>query len=113
MEYEVKFHVDGGFKPYRFADAAEYNENGELQAIYQVGRVNKNAVINYGTYVEEMNAYVMYVCDDEYGRLIARTDYNAPNPAAGIPSTHYHIYNWTQGSPYEDPNHYPGEYQDE
>ncbi|MCR5058221.1 MAG: hypothetical protein K6A81_06355 [Clostridiales bacterium] len=25
---------------------------------------------------------------DEYGRLIARTDYNAPNPASGIPSTH-------------------------
>lgn len=45
MEYEVKFHVDGGFKPYRFADAAEYNENGELQAIYQVGRVNKNGTI--------------------------------------------------------------------
>jgi RHS repeat-associated protein len=48
---------------------------------------------------------------DEYGRLIARTDYNAPNPAAGIPSTHYHIYNWTDGNPYRDPNHYPGEYQ--
>lgn len=24
---------------------------------------------------------------DEYGRLIARIDYNAPNPAAGISST--------------------------
>ena len=25
-----------------------------------------NAVIKNGTYVEEMNAYVMYVCDDKY-----------------------------------------------
>lgn len=48
---------------------------------------------------------------DEYGRLIARTDYNAPNPSAGIPSTHYHLYNWTDGTPYRNPNHYPGEYQ--
>ena len=29
---------------------------------------------------------------DEYGRLIARTDYNAGNQAQGIPSTHYHTY---------------------
>lgn len=35
---------------------------------------------------------------------------NAPNPSAGIPSKHYHLYNWTDGSPYKAPKHYPGEY---
>lgn len=48
---------------------------------------------------------------DDYGRLIARTDYNAPNPSQGIHSTHYHIYYWGSGmQPYEDPAHYSGEY---
>lgn len=34
---------------------------------------------------------------DNYGRLIARTDYNAGNVAQGIPDTHYHLYEWGPG----------------
>jgi len=34
---------------------------------------------------------------DLYGRIIARTDYNAGNVAQGIPSTHYHLYEYGLG----------------
>jgi len=48
---------------------------------------------------------------DEYGRLIVRIDFNAPNPTIGAASTHYHLYYWSSGKqPYEDPFHYPGVY---
>jgi hypothetical protein len=54
---------------------------------------------------------------DDYGRIIARTDYNAGNLAQNIPATHHHIYgpdvkinpskatNW-----FELESHIPGEY---
>ncbi|MDQ2087482.1 hypothetical protein RBH29_13705, partial [Herbivorax sp. ANBcel31] len=48
---------------------------------------------------------------DKYGRLIARTDYNAGNKAAGIPNTHYHIYEWGPGkTPFESGSHIEGEF---
>ena len=48
---------------------------------------------------------------DEYGRLIARTDYNAGNIAQGIPETHYHLYEWGPGKlPYEIGQHIKGEF---
>ena len=49
---------------------------------------------------------------DDFGRLIARTDYNAGNMSTGIPDVHYHLYEWTngkQGHPYA--NHIKGEYK--
>ncbi len=42
---EVKFDTTGGTKAYRYADAVEYNKNGEVVAIYQVGKVNKNGTV--------------------------------------------------------------------
>ena len=49
---------------------------------------------------------------DEYGRLIARTDYNAGNQAAGISDTHYHLYAWGPGhTPWEYGSHIEGEYK--
>jgi hypothetical protein len=49
---------------------------------------------------------------DQYGRLIGRTDFNAANPAVGIPDTHYHTYQWGTGmNPLETGSHLPGEYQ--
>ncbi|HED34660.1 MAG TPA: hypothetical protein ENJ08_10685, partial [Gammaproteobacteria bacterium] len=49
---------------------------------------------------------------DEYGRLKARTDYNAGNKAQGIPDTHHHIYEWGAGkTPMEIGSHLPGEYK--
>ncbi|MEO5725838.1 MAG: hypothetical protein ABI134_33515, partial [Byssovorax sp.] len=48
---------------------------------------------------------------DEYGRSLARTDFNAGNPAHGIPDTHYHLFDWiTKGSHGTDLGHFPGEY---
>jgi RHS repeat-associated protein len=48
---------------------------------------------------------------DEYGRSIARTDFNAGNPAHGIPDTHYHLFDWiTKGNHGTDLGHFPGEY---
>jgi len=46
---------------------------------------------------------------DEYGRLLARTDYNAGNIAAGILDTHYHVYEWGPGKlPLEIESHVEG-----
>jgi hypothetical protein len=36
---------------------------------------------------------------DEYGRLEARTDFNAGNKTQGIPSTHHHIYEYNEKFP--------------
>ncbi|MCP4344039.1 MAG: hypothetical protein GY795_00755 [Desulfobacterales bacterium] len=48
---------------------------------------------------------------DEYGRLIARTDFNAGNRASGIPDIHHHTYEWGPGkTPLETNSHVPGEY---
>jgi len=42
---------------------------------------------------------------------LARTDYNAGNAAEGIPSVHYHLYEWAPGKqPMETASHIPGEY---
>jgi RHS repeat-associated protein len=49
---------------------------------------------------------------DQYGRLTARTDYNAGNSAHGIPDVHSHTYEWGPGkTPRETGSHIPGEYQ--
>jgi RHS repeat-associated protein len=46
---------------------------------------------------------------DKFGRICARTDYNAGNPAAGIPDVHHHIYQWGPGmNPLETGSHIPG-----
>ena len=48
---------------------------------------------------------------DEYGRLIARTDYNAGNKSVGIPDIHHHLYEWGPGkTPFEYGSHIEGEY---
>jgi RHS repeat-associated protein len=48
---------------------------------------------------------------DEYGRLIARTDYNAGNAAAGIPDTHYHVNTWGPGCTPCKSEHILGEFE--
>ena len=59
-----------------------------------------------GNRVQPWTAYY-----DQYGRLIARTDYNAGNTVAGIPDTHYHLYTYGPGlNGYECGSHIPGEF---
>jgi hypothetical protein len=51
---------------------------------------------------------------DQYGRLVARTDFNAGNQAQGIPDIHYHTYRWGRGeTPSEIESHVPGVYEPE
>ncbi|MEZ4313928.1 MAG: hypothetical protein R3F14_38390, partial [Polyangiaceae bacterium] len=49
---------------------------------------------------------------DQFGRLSARTDYNAGNAAQGIPDTHHHVYDWSsRGSAGQEVvKHAAGEY---
>jgi len=48
---------------------------------------------------------------DDYGRLDARTDFNAGNKADGKPRTHYHTFGWARGeTAAPKKNHVPGVY---
>ena len=56
--------------------------------------------------VEPWKAYY-----DEYGRIYARTDYNASDPSKSISATHHHLPIWTRGGKYGEDVHYEGEYK--
>ena len=70
---------------------------------------------HYGlTGVDEIQPWKAYY--DDYGRLMARTDYNAVNKVAGIPNIHYHLYEWGKGfgdwkKPHEYASHLEGEFR--
>ena len=66
------------------------------------------------TGVDEIQPWKAYY--DDYGRIMARTDYNAGNKAAGIPNIHYHLYEWGKGfgdwkKPHEYAGHLEGEFR--
>jgi hypothetical protein len=63
-----------------------------------------------GQYVNDLGQVQPWAANyDEYGRLIARTDFNAGNAAAGIPDIHFHTYEWGPGmTPLETGSHIPG-----
>jgi RHS repeat-associated protein len=44
------------------------------------------------TGMDEIQPWTAYY--DEFGRIIARTDYNAGNKTADIPDIHYHLFEW-------------------
>lgn len=66
-----------------------------------------------GQYIDDLGRVQPWTAHyDEYGRLVGRTDFNAANKAANIPSTHYHTYEWGPGkTPLETGSHIPGEFQ--
>ena len=70
---------------------------------------------HYGlTGVDEIQPWKAYY--DDYGRLMARTDYNAGNKVAGIPNIHYHLYEWGKvfgdwKKPHEYASHLEGEFR--
>jgi RHS repeat-associated protein len=70
-------------------------------------RVLEGQHINDLGRVEPWRAYY-----DEYGRMIGRTDFNAGNKAAGIPSVHHHTYEYNAQYPLgrETGAHLPGEF---
>jgi hypothetical protein len=65
-----------------------------------------------GQYINDQGRVEPWVAHyDEYGRMVGRTDYNAGNMAAGIPSTHYHSYEYGPGrNGAEIESHVPGEF---
>jgi RHS repeat-associated protein len=86
---------------------------GEYLAAKAPGQVTPGVRVLEGQWVNNLGRVEPWTAHyDEYGRLIARTDYNAGNVAEGIPSVHYHTYEWGPGrSPLETGSHIPGEYQ--
>lgn len=66
-----------------------------------------------GVYVNDLGRVEPWVAHyDEYGRLFARTDFNAGNKAAGIDDIHHHLYEWGPGkTPKPIGDHIPGPYQ--
>ena len=46
---------------------------------------------------------------NQFGQIIARTDFNAANNAAGIPAIHHHLFRWGSGEiAREIGSHIPG-----
>jgi hypothetical protein len=107
----------GPSKPSSFADlmseedALRYNEYWGKKAPNLIApgtsQLDGQYINNMGR-VEPWKAYY-----DQYGRIIARTDFNAGNISQGIPDTHYHLYDWAKygQNPYEYGKHILGEYQ--
>ena len=65
-----------------------------------------------GVYVNDIGIQKPWIAHyDKFGRLKARTDYNAGNIRDNIPDTHFHVYEWGPGkNPLEVLSHIPGEY---
>jgi len=65
----------------------------------------------HGQYINKFGRVEPWIAHyDQFGRLIGRTDFNAGNIAAGIPSTHHHIYWWKAGYTPGHIDHLPGRY---
>jgi hypothetical protein len=121
--------VSGKFTVYNFevADNHDYfvgkkgvlvhNNNCQAPGGYLAGKAPKQVqpgirelegqYVNDQGRVEPWKAYY-----DEYGRLEARTDYNAGNKAQKIPNVHHHTYEYSQQFPTgkKVKNHSPGNY---
>ncbi len=66
-----------------------------------------------GQYINDLGRVEPWTAHyDEFGRLIARTDFNAGNRTEGIPATHYHTYDWRRYGAHATrvKDHEPGEY---
>ncbi len=70
-----------------------------------IGKLEGQYMNDFGR-IEPWTAYY-----DEYGRNIARTDYNAGNAKENIPDVHYHLYEWIPGKQHHEyAAHVAGEY---
>ena len=65
-----------------------------------------------GQYVNKDGTVQPWVAHyDDYGRSLARTDYNDGNIAAGKADPHFHLFDWSsRGANGTDLGHFPGEY---
>ena len=85
---------------------------GQLVAGKAPNQVQPGIRVLEGQYVNDLGQVQPWRAHyDQFGRLIARTDFNAGNAAAGIPDVHHHTYQWGPGmNPLETGSHIPGEY---
>ena len=97
----------------RIKEESETSHIGEYLAQKAPKQVAPGTRFLEGQYVNDLGQIQPWKAYyDEYGRLIARTDYNAGNIAQGIPDVHYHLYEWGPGkTPYEYGSHIKGEYK--
>ncbi|MCC7542927.1 MAG: hypothetical protein IT379_42315 [Deltaproteobacteria bacterium] len=97
--------------------AAAIRRQGQLPGEYLAGKnpthVTPGIRTLRGTYVDDLGRAQPWTAHyDEYGRIIARTDYNAANRAHGIPAIHHHRWEYNARFPMgrQLPDHFPGEY---
>jgi hypothetical protein len=61
--------------------------------------VNPGVRVLEGHYIDDIGRIQPWRAHyDEFGRMIARTDYNAGNLAQRIPDVHYHTFEWVRGA---------------
>ncbi|HET6978762.1 MAG TPA: RHS repeat-associated core domain-containing protein [Pyrinomonadaceae bacterium] len=77
---------------------------GRIPGDYLVGKAPKQVTpgtrVLEGQYVNDLGRVEPWKAYyDEYGRMVARTDYNAGNKAAGIPDTHHSQYEYNARYP--------------
>lgn len=98
--------VGAGVAATRGQEAISY---GEYLAGKAPTQVSLGTQMLEGQYVNDLGRVEPWTAHyDDFGRLIGRTDYNAENIAAGIPSIHYHTYEWFNGIIEETGSHIPG-----
>ncbi len=89
------------------AHAGEYLAKDAIEHVTPGIRALEGVHLNGATgRVEPWKAYY-----DEYGRIIGRTDYNAGNKAAGIPSIHHHLYEYSNTIIHRIKGHPAGEFR--
>ncbi len=96
------------YKKY-FVKDAPYNVSPGLYELKGI-HIHHNNLTN----IDEIQPWKAHY--DDWGRLIARTDYNAGNKKQNIPDTHYHLYEWGiqfggGKSPHEYASHLKGEFK--
>ena len=90
-------------------DAAGAYKPGQYLAGKAPKQVTPGTTTLTGQYVDDLGRVQPWKAHyDEFGRLIGRTDFNAGNAAAGIPSTHYHVYDHSSGTIHEIIKHAEG-----
>jgi hypothetical protein len=68
--------------------------------------------VKFGTHVNGKGREEPWIAFyDELGRLLGRTDYNAGNKTDGTPDTHYHLYEFINGSVMPIAKHVAGEFR--
>jgi len=94
------------------AGSAVTNNVGGYLAKKAPQQVTPGTRILHGQYVNNLGQVQPWTAHyDQFGRVIARTDFNAGNVSAGIPAVHHHLFRWGRGqiaAPYG--GHIPGVY---